>query len=50
MAKNQLPQKPQTDLAFYGFLEVAMNDRTILKNIKLCKEDIKIINQMFWFW
>jgi lipid-A-disaccharide synthase len=24
-----------------GFLEVAMNIRTILKNIKLCKEDIK---------
>ena len=24
-----------------GFLEVAMNLRTILKNIKLCKEDIK---------
>ena len=24
-----------------GFLEVAMNLRTILKNIKLCKEDVK---------
>lgn len=28
------------DLAFMGFLEVAANIRTILKNIKKCKEDI----------
>ena len=33
--------KHYRDLAFMGFLEVAMNIRTILKNIKLCKEDIK---------
>lgn len=29
------------DLAFMGFLEVAMNLRTILNNIKFCKDDIK---------
>lgn len=28
------------DLAFMGFLEVLMNIRTILSNIKLCKKDI----------
>ncbi len=28
------------DLAFMGFVEVLMNIRTILKNIKICKEDI----------
>lgn len=33
--------KHYRDLAFMGFLEVAMNLRTILNNIKLCKEDIK---------
>jgi lipid-A-disaccharide synthase len=32
--------KHYRDLAFMGFLEVAMNLRTILKNIALCKEDI----------
>jgi lipid-A-disaccharide synthase len=32
--------KHYRDLAFMGFLEVAMNLRTILKNITLCKEDI----------
>ncbi|WP_419869741.1 lipid-A-disaccharide synthase [Chryseobacterium sp. CT-SW4] len=33
--------KHYKDLAFMGFLEVAMNLRTILNNIKFCKEDIK---------
>ncbi len=33
--------KHYRDLAFMGFLEVAMNLRTILKNIKFCKEDIQ---------
>lgn len=28
------------DLAFMGFLEVLMNLRTIMKNLKFCKEDI----------
>jgi lipid-A-disaccharide synthase len=32
--------KHYRDLAFMGFSEVAMNIRTILGNIKLCKEDI----------
>ncbi|MDQ3109529.1 MAG: lipid-A-disaccharide synthase [Bacteroidota bacterium] len=32
--------KHYRDLAFMGFLEVAMNLRTILKNISICKEDI----------
>jgi lipid-A-disaccharide synthase len=43
MAKvaSQKPVKHYKDLAFMGFLEVAMNLRTILKNIKICKEDIK---------
>lgn len=35
------PVKHYKDLAFMGFLEVAKNLRTILKNIKLCKEDLK---------
>lgn len=35
------PVKHYKDLAFMGFLEVAMNLGTILKNIKFCKEDIK---------
>ncbi|QBO58067.1 lipid-A-disaccharide synthase [Chryseobacterium salivictor] len=34
------PIKHYKDLAFMGFLEVAKNLRTILKNIKICKEDI----------
>ena len=38
---SQKPVKHYKELAFMGFLEVAMNIRTILKNIKLCKEDIK---------
>ncbi|GAA4149239.1 lipid-A-disaccharide synthase [Chryseobacterium ginsenosidimutans] len=33
--------KHYRDLAFMGFLEVAKNLRTILNNIKFCKEDIK---------
>ena len=33
--------KHYRELAFMGFLEVALNLRTILRNIKLCKEDIK---------
>ncbi len=32
--------KHYRDLAFMGFLEVAMNLRTIFKNISICKEDI----------
>ncbi len=32
--------KHYRDLAFMGFVEVAMNIRTILGNIKLCKQDI----------
>lgn len=32
--------KHYRDLAFMGFIEVVMNLRTILRNIKLCKQDI----------
>jgi lipid-A-disaccharide synthase len=32
--------KHYAEMAFMGFLEVALNLRTILKNIKKCKEDI----------
>jgi lipid-A-disaccharide synthase len=32
--------KHYRDLAYMGFLEVAMNIRTILKNLSFCKEDI----------
>ncbi|MEO6524605.1 MAG: lipid-A-disaccharide synthase [Mucilaginibacter sp.] len=32
--------KHYADMAFMGFLEVALNLRTILKNMKACKEDI----------
>lgn len=35
------PVKHYRDLAFMGFLEVAKNFRTILGNIKFCKEDIR---------
>jgi lipid-A-disaccharide synthase len=35
------PLKHYRDLAFMGFLEVAKNIRTILKNIKFCKEDLQ---------
>ncbi|MGA9211188.1 lipid-A-disaccharide synthase [Kaistella sp.] len=34
------PVKHYKDLAFMGFLEVAKNLKTILKNIKFCKQDI----------
>lgn len=34
------PVKHIKDLAFMGFIEVLMNIRTILKNIKFCKSDI----------
>ncbi len=34
------PAKHIKDLAFMGFVEVLMNIRTILKNIKFCKKDI----------
>ena len=33
--------KHYRDLAFMGFVEVLMNLRTILKNIKFCKQDIE---------
>jgi lipid-A-disaccharide synthase len=32
--------KHYKDLAFMGFIEVALNLRTILNNLKFCKEDI----------
>ena len=32
--------KHYRDLAFMGFLEVALNIRTILRNIKFCKDDL----------
>lgn len=35
------PVKHYKDLAFMGFLEVALNLRTILGNIKFCKKDIQ---------
>lgn len=34
------PVKHIKDLAFMGFIEVILNLRTILKNIKFCKEDL----------
>lgn len=34
--------KHYRDLAFMGFVEVAMNLKTILKNIDLCKADLKL--------
>lgn len=34
------PAKHIRDLAFMGFIEVVMNLRTILRNIKFCKKDI----------
>ena len=36
------PVKHYRDLAFMGFIEVAMNLRTILGNIKFCKKDISL--------
>lgn len=38
---GEKPVKHYRDLAFMGFLEVAMNLKTILRNIKFCKADIK---------
>lgn len=38
---GEKPVKHYRDLAFMGFLEVAMNLKTILGNIKFCKEDIR---------
>lgn len=38
---NEKPVKHYKELAFMGFLEVAKNLKTILGNIKLCKEDIR---------
>ncbi|MGV8916084.1 MAG: lipid-A-disaccharide synthase [Kaistella sp.] len=38
------PVKHYRDLAFMGFLEVAQNLRTIFKNIKFCKQDLKLNN------
>ena len=40
-ASGHKPVKHYKELAFMGFLEVAMNIRTILQNIKFCKEDIE---------
>lgn len=39
-AADTLPVKHYRDLAFMGFLEVAKNLPTILKNIEFCKKDI----------
>ncbi|WP_226063191.1 lipid-A-disaccharide synthase [Kaistella polysaccharea] len=39
-----VPVKHYKDLAFMGFLEVAKNLGTILKNIKFCKEDLQKYN------
>ena len=36
--------KDYKDLAFMGFVEVVINLRTILKNIKFCKQDILAFN------
>lgn len=40
-ASGGQPVKHYRDLAFMGFLEVAKNLKTILGNIRFCKEDIK---------
>ena len=39
-AQGGILVKHYAEMAFMGFLEVALNLRTILKNIKKCKEDI----------
>lgn len=41
IASGKTPVKHYKDLAFMGFVEVLMNLKTILRNIKFCKEDIK---------
>ncbi|MGO2102245.1 lipid-A-disaccharide synthase [Psychroflexus halocasei] len=38
---QQKPVKHYKDLAFMGFIEVLMNLKTILGNIKVCKKDIE---------
>lgn len=38
---QQKPVKHYKDLAFMGFIEVVMNLKTILGNIKFCKKDIE---------
>lgn len=40
-ASGEKPVKHYKDLAFMGFLEVAKNLKTILNNIKFCKQDIE---------
>ncbi len=40
-AVGENPVKHYKELAFMGFLEVALNLRTILGNIKFCKQDIE---------
>jgi len=39
-AEGGAPVKHIADMAFMGFFEVALNMRTILKNLKFCKADI----------
>lgn len=39
-AAGSTPVKHYKELAFMGFLEVVQNLRTILKNIKFCKQDL----------
>ena len=39
-AEAEQPVKHYRDLAFMGFVEVLLNIRTILNNIKFCKADI----------
>jgi len=39
-AEGGKPVKHIADMAFMGFIEVALNLNTILKNLKFCKEDI----------
>ncbi|MFV0530167.1 MAG: lipid-A-disaccharide synthase [Flavobacteriales bacterium] len=40
-AQGGMIVKHYKDLAFMGFIDVILNIRTILKNIKFCKKDIK---------
>ncbi len=40
-ASGETPVKHIKELAFMGFIEVALNLSTILSNIRYCKEDIK---------
>lgn len=43
-AVGHQPVKHIADLAFMGFIEVVANLRTILRNIRLCKDDIQSFN------